>query len=68
LCEEFSIQQSRTWLLPVQVCCASMAKNKGKSYLGKAKQLATGKSKLKVGKNAKERHGQVGVLLGHLAG
>jgi hypothetical protein len=45
-----------------------MAKNKGKSYLGKAKQLATGKSKLKVGKNAKEPHGQVGVLLGHLAG
>jgi hypothetical protein len=37
-----------------------MAKNKGKSYLGKAKQLATGKSKLKTGKNAKETHNQAG--------
>jgi hypothetical protein len=45
-----------------------MAKNKGKSYLGKAKQLATGKSKLRAKQNAKETHGQVGVLLGHLAG
>lgn len=45
-----------------------MAKNKGKSYLGKAKQLATGRSKLKAGKNAKETHVQVGVLHGHLAG
>ncbi|WIA38375.1 hypothetical protein OEZ86_001705 [Tetradesmus obliquus] len=35
-----------------------MAKNKGKSYLGKAKQLATGRSKLKAGKNAKETHVQ----------
>lgn len=37
-----------------------MAKNKGKSYLGKAKQLATGQSKLKAGKSARQPHDQVG--------